>query len=49
MKPVVRHFLASVVRGVYRADEEFSKLEDERGYKRFSTVIQPYLEALASN
>ena len=35
MKPVVRHFLPSVVRGVYRADEEFSKLEDERGYKRF--------------
>ena len=35
MSPVVRHFLPSVVRGVYRADDEFAKIEDERAFKRF--------------
>ena len=35
MNPVVRHFLPSVVRGVYRADDVFSKIEDERAFKRF--------------
>jgi very-short-patch-repair endonuclease len=35
VNPVVRHFLPSVVRGVYRADDEFAKIEDERAFKRF--------------
>ncbi len=35
MNPVVRHFLPSVVRGVYRADDEFSKIENEQGFARF--------------
>lgn len=35
MNPVVRHFLPSVVRGVYRADDEFSKIEDDQSFARF--------------
>ncbi len=35
MNPIVRHFLPSVVRGVYRADDEFAKIADERAFKRF--------------
>ena len=35
VNPIVRHFLPSVVRGVYRADDEFAKIEDERVFKRF--------------
>lgn len=35
MNPVVRHFLPSVVRGVYRADNEFSKIEDGERFERF--------------
>lgn len=35
MNPVVRYFLPSVVRGVYRADDEFAKIEDECAFKRF--------------
>ena len=46
MNPVVRHFLPSVVRGVYRADDEFSKIEDERGFKRF---VEAKLKFLPSN
>lgn len=35
MNPLVRHFLPSVVRGVYRADDEFSKIEDAQAFARF--------------
>lgn len=35
MNPIVRHFLPSVVRGVYRADDELSKIGDDRAFKRF--------------
>lgn len=35
MNPAVRHFLPSVVRGVYRADDEFSKIEDGQEFERF--------------
>lgn len=35
MNPAVRHFLPSVVRGVYRADSEFSKIEDGEGFEHF--------------
>ena len=35
MNPVIRHFLPSVVRGVYRADDEFSKIEDDQSFARF--------------
>lgn len=35
MNPLVRHFLPSVVRGVYRADDEFAKIEDEHAFARF--------------
>lgn len=35
MNPVVRHFLPSVVRGVYRVDDEFSNIKDARAYSRF--------------
>jgi superfamily II DNA helicase RecQ/very-short-patch-repair endonuclease len=35
MNPIVRHFLPSVVRGVYRADEEFPQIGDDSGFKRF--------------
>lgn len=35
MNPIVRHFLPSVVRGVYRADDEFATVEDEQSFARF--------------
>ena len=35
MNPVIRHFLPSVVRGVYRANDEFSKIEDDQSFARF--------------
>jgi len=46
MNPVVRHFLPSVVRGVYRVDDEFSKIADERGFQRF---VEAKLKFLPSN
>ena len=35
MNPLVRHFLPSVVRGVYRFDHGFSEVRDNRGYQQF--------------
>jgi len=32
MNPLVRHFLPSVVRGVYRFDDELAKVQDEAAY-----------------
>ena len=35
MNPIVRHFVPSVVRGVYRTDDELSKIEDSQTFERF--------------
>jgi very-short-patch-repair endonuclease len=35
VNPLVRHFLPSVVRGVYRFDDGFSEVRDDRGYQQF--------------
>ena len=35
MNPVIRHFLPSVVRGVYRADDEFSAVKDAESFENF--------------
>ena len=35
MNPIIRHFLPSVVRGVYRFDAAFSEAEDDRAFKQF--------------
>lgn len=35
MNPLVRHFLPSVVRGVYRFDDGFFDVRDDRGYQQF--------------
>ncbi|MBI4028097.1 MAG: hypothetical protein HY360_24145 [Verrucomicrobia bacterium] len=32
MNPIVRHFLPSVVRGVYRYDDELGKIEDDSSH-----------------
>lgn len=34
MKEIVRHFLPSVIRGVYRFDDAFSEVEDEEAFAR---------------
>lgn len=35
MNPLVLHFLPSVVRGVYRVDDEFASVSDAEGFRRF--------------
>lgn len=35
MNPAIRHFLPSVVRGVYRADDEFSAVKDAESFANF--------------
>lgn len=35
MKEIVRHFLPSVIRGVYRFDDAFSEVVDEEAFARF--------------
>lgn len=35
MNPAIRHFLPSVVRGVYRADDEFSAVKDSESFAHF--------------
>ena len=45
MNPVVRHFLPSVVRGVYRADGDFSKVEDAQEFARFAERKLHFLPA----
>lgn len=49
MNPVIRHFLPSVVRGVYRADAEFSKIEGDEAFRRFVQTkllfLPPAIEA----
>ena len=49
MNPAVRHFLPSVVRGVYRADAEFSKIEEGQAFTRFVEAklhfLPPAIEA----
>lgn len=45
MNPVVRHFLPSVVRGVYRADGDFSKVGDAQEFARFAERKLHFLPA----
>jgi very-short-patch-repair endonuclease len=35
MNPIIRHFLPSVIRGVYRYDDDFSSISDEESFSRF--------------
>jgi hypothetical protein len=35
MNSIVRHYLPSVVRGVYRFDEAFSEVEDQDAFEHF--------------
>lgn len=35
MNPLIRHFIPSIVRGVYRVDEDFSEIEDSQTFERF--------------
>lgn len=43
MNPIVRHFLPSVVRGVYRFDDGFSDLRDDQGFQEFVKDKQRFL------
>jgi hypothetical protein len=46
VNPIVRHFLPSVVRGVYRFDDAFSEIEDEKTFQHF---VDGKLKFLPSN
>jgi len=35
VNPVIRHFLPSVIRGVYRFDDGFSQVKDEKDFQQF--------------
>jgi hypothetical protein len=47
MNPVIRHFLPSVVRGVYRSDDAFSKMEDGRRASGVDGVSRPFASTRA--
>ncbi len=46
MNPIVRHFLPSVIRGVYRFDDGFSEVKDEKDFQEF---IEGKIKFLPSN
>lgn len=35
MNPLVRHFIPSIVRGVYRVDDDFSEIKNDQEFERF--------------
>ena len=35
MNPIIRHFLPSVIRGVYRFDDGFAQVKDEKDFQQF--------------
>jgi len=35
VNPIIRHFLPSVIRGVYRFDDGFSQVKDESDFQDF--------------
>jgi very-short-patch-repair endonuclease len=43
MNPIARHFLPSVIRGVYRYDVGFSEVKDEDGFRDFSVGKRRFL------
>jgi ATP-dependent DNA helicase RecQ len=46
VNPIVRHFLPSVIRGVYRFDDSFSEVNDEKDFQQF---VEGKLKFLPSN
>jgi very-short-patch-repair endonuclease len=46
VNPIIRHFLPSVIRGVYRFDDGFSEVEDEKDFQQF---VEGKLKFLPSN
>jgi hypothetical protein len=43
MNPLVRHFLPSVIRGVYRFDNEFCTVRSEEDYAEFAETKFQFL------
>lgn len=45
MNPIIRHFLPSVIRGVYRFDDGFSQVKDEKDFQQFVEAKLRFLPA----